>query len=85
MRLSNSNSAGRTTEDLVLVLRKKLLELANESLRAQVSVYGEVKTHDRSEPEPAVGQQPIRVPSESRTRPRRPCRTTWLQGRLTPP
>lgn len=62
VRLSNSNSAGRTTEDLVLVLRKKLLELANECLCAQVSVYGEVNTHDRSEPEPAVGRQPIGSP-----------------------
>lgn len=63
---------------------EKLSELANQRGRTRVSVCGEVKTQDPSMPEPAAEERPIRAPSESRTRSRRPCGTTWLQGRVTP-
>ena len=62
---------------------EKLSELANESARTRVSVYGEVDTQGRSITEPAVSRRPIRAPPSPRTHPRRPCRTTWLQGHFT--
>src|SRR5699024_4964679 len=50
---------------------------------AMPSAVPEVDTQGRSITEPAVSRRPIRAPPSPRTHPRRPCRTTWLQGHFT--